>query len=189
MSEDLNVFPNAKPIILGADTHAASLTGSISVSLDSTSSPVPETTGSTNGNGGGAEIVIQTRTITFSDTTNFGYIEFRQFMAFPPGVQTGGYTLRLRDGGITGTILDSIARSHSSGASFNEFLNSTIINHASGATSYVLTIVDTTSVAVSRRTYAHANGTGFGVDVDDTHAAILTGINSQRTHEQAVLPA
>jgi len=184
MSEDLNVFPNAKPIILGADTHAALLTGNAVQNLTQTVIAGVEGTSTNPGNANNffrsdtppATIATLSNITTPSSNSVMIIVIAERNQTFDSTTAT----FELKRGA---TLLDSFGFGNGGGGGESV----TIVDYTENPA--VVGTHDYTLVSTSNRNYGGIDFKIFFVDLDDTHAAILTGTNSQRTHEQAVLPA
>ena len=186
MSEDLNVFPNAKPIILGADTQAASLTGDVSNGTNEINASL---TDSTINRAGPAIIQLGSRTATVTSAENIIIARFIQRVFRVGGTVTYHARVR-RDNSTSGTIVEEQFVGASSGF-FTFTLNVEDTDVSVGNHTYFFSIEITLTTApapVPFTTYTSIPN-AFIYSINDTHASILTGSNTQRTHEQAVLPA
>jgi len=180
----LDTFPNAKPILLGDDTHAAVLDGSVSVdTTDFSNSDFPISTGSFASTP--TETVFVTTTINITKAVNEVKIDIR--IEGKSGDGTNATLLKLRRGGLTGTIL-SATQVNGVGV---RLINITDIDAPIGNTDYVVTAQRLVAgVPHSVGTYTPNTLPGIVAlsEADDTHAANLTGSNTQRSHEIGELP-
>ncbi len=208
MSENLNVFPNAKSKILGDDTHAASLTGSdthaavlngsniTTVDKPAIGAQYAIVNPNINIIWGQTETVIAAKGIIVTSTKNFLILDVTCGIQYntTPGTRTGRVRIRLQD--LNGAIL-----------AFTDIPD--------GAFGFLHLAVNEQDIPISTTqvVFTIENNTTFTdpgtrsailffpsvVNIDDTHsaslsgantqAAVLTGDNTQTTHEQAVLPS
>jgi len=175
MSENLNIFPNSKPPILGEDTHAANLTGDLT-----TVTKGPE--GSSGGNGNLSSLQSGDTGVggfSFTPTTEKN-VAFLRISVFT----TNDSLVQIKEGAV---VLASAG-----GATGTKTVSHVVKDTTIGLHSYSYTIVK----QVSNYQFGESGGfgnngpisSGSGVDIIDTHAADLIGANTQSTHEQAVLP-
>jgi len=175
----LDTFPNAKPILLGDDTHAAVLDGSVDLLFtDLSNIAFPTSTGSIPDTP--IEAVIITTPVTITKAVNEVRLRIR-IVAFT------NTTIRIRRGGISGAIVGGPTFVGPSGQVF-------VVNDSNlpiGNTDYVATAQRIGPVAASVETYTPDTLPGVVLvsEIDDTHVANLTGSNTQKTHEQEELPS
>jgi len=186
MSEDLNVFPNSKPIILGADTHAASLTGDVSNGTNQINESLID---SSINRVGPAIIQLGNRTATVTSAENIIIARFIQRIFRVGGTVT--YQARVRRDNITsGTVVAEQFVGVSNGfLTFTLNVEDTDVSVGNHTYFFSIEITLTTALAPVPFTTYTSTPNAFIYSINDTHAAILTGSNTQRTHEQAVLPA
>ena len=186
MSEDLNVFPNAKPIILGADTHAASLTGNVSNGTNEINAALID---SSINRAGPAIIQLGSRTATVTSAENIIIARFIQRINGVGGTVT--YQARVRRDNITSGDIVAEQLVGVTGDFFTFTINVEDTDVSVGSHTYFFSVeitLTTGGAPVPFTTYT-STPNAFIYSINDTHAAILTGSNTQRTHEQAVLPA
>ena len=131
----MSVFPNAKSKLLGADTHAADLSGDVDP-LD----PVNQFNFTTVDGGGGsadqsfAEIVYASLTLTATESINIGFIQHTQ----PADRNNDGGTINIREDDINGAIIASGGYGAGNG-NVTLSLSTTIANQPIGSRTYVFT--------------------------------------------------
>jgi len=175
------VFPNAKPILLGENQQIPGpLSGSVVSDLtDLSNFDYPNNTGSFTPTI--TETVFVTTTINITKAVNKILIDIR--IQGTSGFGSNFTLLKLRRGGLTGTILSS---GQVNGTGIKIF-NVTDTNPPIGNTDYVVTAQRT----VPSHTVGLYPGGLPGVVVlgesDDTHASTITGSDTHTTHEDGVL--
>lgn len=205
MSENLNVFPNAKSKLLGEDTHAAQLDGSAGTDTHaanlsgSLSESIGDDQDSNFGTSSGLPSISSN--VTQSDNIPNGQVTVNvvkdgSIVIIAVGVSTGQNNGPIFDieeatvvkgsgsifvtgifqtkGGVDMVILFNV----SAGNHTYDIIWTTNRNKTSGFVQAIVIEVDDTHAA----NLSGSQGT-------DTHAANLIGDNTQTTHEQAVLPA
>ncbi len=178
------IFPNSKPKLLGEDTHAAELSGTV----DGVN-PVNQFNFSTVDGGGGtpdesfAEIVYASITLVATESINKGYLQHVQ----PADRNNNGGTIRIREDDVNGVIISSGGYGGGNG-NLTLALSGIITNQPIGSRTYVFTRVQVGNSGDFIRLHSGATSIAYIVDIQDTHAAELTGSNTQRTHETEVLP-
>ena len=209
MTEDLNVFPNAKSKLLGEDTHAALLTGSDThagvlngsniTTVDKPAIGAPYTI--VNPNIGiswsQTETIIATKGgLIVTSAKNFLILDVTCGIQYntTPGTRSGRVRIRLQD--LNGAILAFTDIPDGAFSFLHLAVNEQDIPIAT--TQVVFTIENNTTFTDPGN---RSNILFFPsvVNIDDTHsaslsgantqAAVLTGDNTQTSHEQAVLPA
>ncbi len=181
MSENLNVYPNAKSPLVGADTHAAELTGSVVSNLDTTVSVPIVSAGSCSG-GQGDWQTIATINLTMDEVANelFLYTHARFSLS-----SSNAMEVRLVRDGDTDNPIASTNTGVTTGGSWT--LSTTIFNETVAAHTYIWQIRNTVNPGETSCVY---NVVTYYIrsQATDTHTADLTGANTQTTHEQGVLP-
>jgi len=208
MSEDLNVYPNARSKLFGEPEDSIGiidnpavpgLSGTNSTTLNSLQSPASILSGTDIDEPMAPEKIIDSIDVNYPTAFNFTHLTYTQATQFSSGAGRGPYTIRIRDGGLSGTIIASVVRpAGSPSQEQTENLSATIINHSAVLNSYVATLQQDGVASLSRKLYDNIQFSIFAVDINDTHTGIITtpatatkqinSPDSHRTHEQAVLP-
>lgn len=176
----MSALPNSRPKLAGSDTQAASLSGGL---LD----PVVSISFTDTAGGGGTadfsspEQVYGSIIKTTTESVNVVYIR----LFTPMDRNNDGGAFRIREDDINGDVVDSIGYSAGNGQN-NIVITAIIKNQPVGSRTYVFTREQDTPT--SGFTRLQSGGTTNSFVVDDTHTATLTGSNTQRTHENSVLP-
>jgi len=199
----IHPFPNAKPKLLGEpedsigiiDTPAvAGLNGTVNSTLtDVIDISVRNATGSIGSTP--TETVFQSQTINYTQPKNIAFLKTK--CENTDGFSNHQSTIRLRRGGLTGTILDDAILLGGNSLT----LSATEIDRPIGSVLYVLTIKELNPAVISASALVYDggfNGTAIVCNIDDTHegtiatpATATKQINTpdtHRTHETEVFP-
>lgn len=180
-----NLFGNAKPKLLGEDTHAASLTGSSDSDIDN-SIEGDFGTGPTDFDSNVFRFPVAiglAASVTINVTSTTSKILISAIMAFGNNVGSSkNVEFELRRGA---TVLDTINQSmgaNSTHCILRQFTDTGQL----GNVTYSIVVTDNNSLQIVATRGLQIQA--IEVKVVDTHAASLTGDNTQTTHESEVLP-
>lgn len=176
------VFSNAKPILLGSDTHAASLSGDVIADLiRNMSFPAPLFAGSCSG-GQTSFQTIGSTALTISQVKNEVFIQGQARFNLSSSNSMDVRIIRDND---TGDVIASLNTGITTSGTW--ILSTTILNETVGAHSYQWQIKNDNNPGETSCVF---NTAFFNLiaEANDTHAAVLTGDNTQRTHEMEIIP-
>jgi len=181
----MSALPNSKPKLLGSDTHAATLTGDISNGTNQINQSVID---AVINRAGPAIVQLGSRAATVTSIKNIIIARFVQRVFRVGGTTT--YTARVRRDNITsGTIVAQQFVGVSNGF-FTFIINVEDPDVSVGSHTYFFSIeiTQTTAQAPVPFTTYITTPNAFIFSINDTHAATLTGANTQSAHETEVLP-
>lgn len=209
MSEDLNVFPNAKSPLFGAGEDSvgiivtpavAGLTGDVTSTITAALSFLATQVGDTLRAANTSGSLGQSFTITYGEVINRAKIQVKQDMQ--ANFQNAGITIQLRRGGVGGTVISSQFFKQAGFPNITVNFTITEVNRPVGSQLYTLTFIrDSTGGANGWRTFNYSpilNGEFALVDIDDTHQGFIDTVavagkqinaaDSHTTREISVLP-
>lgn len=177
-----SIFENAKPDLLGDDTHAANLSGDV-VSDLTVNQPLPSVASAVNCVTQAVNFVtIGSTSLTITSAKNEILLRGTAGFRLSSG---NSQTVRIIRDGDTGDVLATKVTDVAQSGVWT--LEATIIDETPGAHTYQWQIKMTSGQA---ETCCVENQIFFNIfsEAIDTHAANLSGDNTQRTHESEVLP-
>ncbi len=192
--------PNAKPKILGSDTHAANLTGNSSISdsstfVDRTNSPVifyDNVVGETFGTGPSTDFELAGTTVNVASVDDIVIVVFYTISGPEDGTGPSGSVTWDIAFVREAEILQSAT--HSGGNNSGPFTDRAILvlTGLTGSNRFGIRLQNFTATGTRRLGMGTGGSGGVWisttiVSLTDTHAASLDGSNTQRTHEAEVI--